>query len=144
LTRTRDATVSAGRGVACLAAVAGLLGLVSGCAAPPIRVPELDRPRTQADELPGEWRFSTIWPDTARLVGTVGGSDVFVGVGPSRAVRNDVHFCLIVVEQDGTGATCGRLPVEFTTSRLELQLVGRGAEPADGFRLLGESVLVAD
>jgi hypothetical protein len=86
----------------------------------------------------------SLFPDTVRRVGSVRGSEIFVGVGPSLAVRSDVNFCLIAVEEGGASTSCGRLPLALQTPELELQLVGAGAEPAGRFRLLGESVLVGD
>ena len=153
MTRGGPGSRLAGRVVVCVAAVSIAFGVISGCAAAPSRVPELDRPRTESDVVPGEWWAPVEWrarfgpsffPDTARLIGSVRGADVYVGVGPSRAVRTDVQFCLIAVERDGASSACGRLPVSLQTGRLDMQLVGIGAQPEGRFRLLGESVLVAD
>lgn len=141
-----------GKAAALLAAVVAVTGLCAWAAATPGAVPELDRPATVADRLPGDQLAGAVFPGTARLAGTVGDADVFLAVGPGGFTYHGgwarepvgVEFCLVTVEPSGMGASCGPLPLGFETSGVEIQLIGAGAKVPEGFERLSESVVVRD
>ena len=129
-----------------------MLACLGGCAPGPAVIAELERPATDADRLPAGWDLTgLVFPSTIRYAGTVDEVRVYVALAPvgKHAWRPDpdsrgLEFCLMAVDDDGMGSSCGRLPLDLQTSGVELRLVGTGAEVPDGYERLSDSVVVLD